>query len=191
MEKPRLYLDNEGRLNDRYAFISYSHKDNDVVYKVLNELSASGINFWYDDGLNVGDFWNERVEEILNNPDCVGAFVFLSENSIISDPVNKEVGIMLGLKESRDFRIAPLVVGDFATADDLIYDVCSKSREFSKKTRSKEFYINDIAIDDISCNAEDCVAQIKEVAALMDITEKHSVITNATNIDKLPHVKED
>ena len=77
MSKPKIYLSNEGRLNDKYLFISYSHKESDDVYAVLEQLNKRGVNFWYDDGLDVGDVWNEKVEEIINNPDCVGALVFL------------------------------------------------------------------------------------------------------------------
>ena len=188
MEKQKYYLHNEGRLNDRFVFISYSHKNEEQVYKVLHQLYELGINYWYDDGLKVGDFWNEKVEEILRKPDCVGSIVFLSEESVISDPVNREVGIMMELKEERGFVIVPVVIG-YKLVDDLIYEVCRNNREFSKKTRSKDFYINEIAFDDTNCKIEECIPKLVTFAEEIDVKENHSVVVGSTDIDKLPHLK--
>ena len=188
MSKPRIYLCNEGRLNDNYLFISYSHNERDAVYAVLEQFNNIGINFWYDDGLNVGDVWNEKVEEILNNPDCVGALVFLGESSAKSSAVNKEIGMMLELSKTRSFTVAPIVIGA-DNVSDLLYRM-SSDRDFFKRTRAKDFYVNEIADDEISCKIEVCVPEIIRLAEKIDVMEKHSVITNDSNVDKLPHIKE-
>ena len=188
MEKPKYYLHNEGRLNDRFVFISYSHRNEEQVYDILRQLYDLGINYWYDDGLNVGDFWNEKVEEVLRNPDCVGSIVFLSEESVVSDPVNQEVGIMLELKKERGFVIAPVVIG-YDLVDDLIYEMCTKDRAFSKKTRTDKFYINEIALDDTNCRIGESVPRLVTFAEGIDAKETHSVVIGNTDIDKLPHLK--
>ena len=189
MSKPKIYLSNEGRLNDKYLFISYSHKESDDVYAVLEQLNKRGVNFWYDDGLDVGDVWNEKVEEIINNPDCVGALVFLGENSVKSDPVNKEIGMMVELGKQRDFTIAPIVIGA-ETVGDLLFNLSVNDRDFFQKTRDKNFHVNDIADFETSCKIEVCVPKIEKKARSIDAMETHSVLTNDSNIDKLPHIKE-
>ena len=38
-----------------YVFVSYSHKDKDIVYKDLFKLEEFGVRFWYDDDLPYGE----------------------------------------------------------------------------------------------------------------------------------------
>ena len=189
MDKPKYYLHNEERLNDHFVFISYSHRDADAVYDVLRQLFDLGINYWYDDGLNVGDFWNEKVVEILNKPDCLGAIVFLSENSVNSDPVNQEVEIMLKLKEERGFTIAPIVIG-YKTARDLVNGLAKKSDEFLGKLLGDKFHIRRIVSDDINRTIEECIPHLERLADSIDVREKHTVVVGNTDIDKLPHIKD-
>ena len=189
MNKPKYYLQNEERLNDRYVFISYSHKDADVVYPVLHRLYELGINFWYDDGLNVGDIWNEKVRDIINNTDCMGALVFLSENTVKSQPVNQEVEIMLGLRKQRGFTIAPIIIGH-PTAKHLIFSVSSSDISLFEMINSDEYHIKAIAYDDISCRIEDCTPHIERLANSIDVMEHHTVVVGNTDIDKLPYIKD-
>ena len=65
LTKPKTFLDREIQLQKNYLFVSYSHNDKDVVYKILHGLYDKGVNFWYDVELSVGDFWNEKVKEKL------------------------------------------------------------------------------------------------------------------------------
>ena len=44
--RPKAY---EG--NEAYIFISYSHKDTELAFQVMNSLQAEGYRLWYDDGI--------------------------------------------------------------------------------------------------------------------------------------------
>ena len=79
-----------------YAFISYSHKDKDIVYDDLWALHEKGFSFWYDDRITAGNVWNETVDKVVNSPFCKLAIFFVSENSvIILQPTNNSLIIIV------------------------------------------------------------------------------------------------
>lgn len=132
---PKTYLDRSNEERPFY-FISYSNKDKESVYPLLNELYKDNVNYWYDIELDPGDFWDERVSNVIHSKHCVGAIVFLSLNSLVSDAVRKEAEIMLSIKEkNRKFRIMPVILG------------FNNPRELIAKTMniSSKFYDNDDA----------------------------------------------
>lgn len=77
-----------------YAFISYSHKDKNIVYKDLWELHDKGFAFWYDDGIAAGNLWNEAVEDVIDSPLCKVVIFFFSENTVISPAIHKEMELV-------------------------------------------------------------------------------------------------
>ena len=54
-----------------YLFISYSHKNINLLTPIVNELIKRGYRLWYDDGIHLGDEWPETVAEFLKNAYCV------------------------------------------------------------------------------------------------------------------------
>lgn len=113
MSAPGTYLDRgDSRLNSSYHFVSYSHKDKNEVFDILNAIYTNGVNYWYDTELQPGDPWNQRVEKIMASKHCTGAFVFLSGNALMSQAVNKEFDRLLSLhEENEDFRIITIILG--------------------------------------------------------------------------------
>ncbi len=65
-----------------FIFISYSHKDRDTVLPILKPLYESGWKIWYDEGLTIGDRYDETLEEHVRN--CSAFLLFVSENSVNS-----------------------------------------------------------------------------------------------------------
>ena len=47
--KPEIY---EG--NEKYIFISYAHRDSDVVLNIAKAITEAGYRIWYDDGIAAG-----------------------------------------------------------------------------------------------------------------------------------------
>lgn len=120
---PHTYLDRENRSNQNYYFVSYSHRDRSKVFGALTRWYSQGVNYWYDKELDPGDVWNERVERILRNENCRGALVFLSENSLISKAVRREIDIMLERREKEEgFKLIPIIIG----ADNIV-NLCDKA----------------------------------------------------------------
>ena len=65
-----------------FVFISYSHRDRDRVLPVLKTLYESGWRIWYDEGLTIGDHYDETLEAHVR--DCSAFLLFVSENSLRS-----------------------------------------------------------------------------------------------------------
>ena len=40
--------------DDPYIFISYSHRDTELVWPILLQMQRDGYRFWYDDGIEAG-----------------------------------------------------------------------------------------------------------------------------------------
>lgn len=129
VDAPKTYYDNESRRNSNFFFISYSHKDQTDVFSMLYKLYDSSVNYWYDVNLDPGDIWNSRVEKIMLNEHCHGAIVFLSENSLVSNAVQKEIKAMQEIAKTRPFRIIPVIIG-FDSAKKLILEVAGKDDDF-------------------------------------------------------------
>lgn len=65
-----------------YIFISYSHKDRDAILPIIKALYESGWKVWYDEGLTIGDRYDETLEEHVKN--CSVFLLFVTERSINS-----------------------------------------------------------------------------------------------------------
>ena len=65
-----------------YIFISYSHRDRDTVLPIIKELYESGWKIWYDEGLTIGDRYDETLETRVRK--CTAFLLFVSKNSMNS-----------------------------------------------------------------------------------------------------------
>ena len=117
--KPLSYVDKKNKISPKYCFISYSHKDLDSVYGILNELFSNGVNYWYDKELKPSDVWDEKVREHIENPNCVGTIFFISESSLDSEAVSKEIEIVKNIKESNEKHFVMLILIGFNKIKDI------------------------------------------------------------------------
>jgi hypothetical protein len=52
----------------QYVFISYSHRDSDIMQVVRDRLRAAGFNVWTDENLQPGTpSWTRAIESALRN----------------------------------------------------------------------------------------------------------------------------
>lgn len=92
MNNPKSVLDK--RTNPRtqnFIFISYSHKDSEMVYNDLNKLYDRQLNYWYDKELSGGDKWDEKVKDIILSDACKGAILYISKPYLISEACESEI----------------------------------------------------------------------------------------------------
>lgn len=62
-------------------FISYSHKDKNVVREIVDNLKYIGFNMWIDENeMDIGDNIIERVNDGIN--ECDLSIIFLSKNTL-------------------------------------------------------------------------------------------------------------
>ena len=84
MTKPIPYTGEES-----YIFISYSHRNTEAVWEILNSLQREGFRFWYDDGIEPGVSWDDYIAEHIN--DCGYMVAFISREYSESDNCNQEL----------------------------------------------------------------------------------------------------
>ncbi|MBQ1841219.1 MAG: leucine-rich repeat protein [Atopobiaceae bacterium] len=65
-----------------FIFISYSHRDRDRVLDIIKGLYEAGWKVWYDEGLTIGDRYDETLESHVEN--CSAFLLFVTENSLQS-----------------------------------------------------------------------------------------------------------
>ena len=110
-----------------FIFISYSHKDRDTVLPILKTLYESGWKIWYDEGLTIGDRYDETLEAHIRN--CSAFLLFVSENSVNSYycleneiPLANQYGkpiIRCDLDDEPDFEIREGTVAAAVTPENI------------------------------------------------------------------------
>ena len=88
--------------NEPYVFVSYSHKDSELVRPIIQGLQDRGFRVWYDEGIEVGFEWTESIAKHLNRSSCVLAFV--SRNFDASHNCRREINF--AIKKRKD----PMVI---------------------------------------------------------------------------------
>lgn len=75
--------------DEPYCFISYSHRNTDQVYGVLNELAARNFRLWYDDSMEIGDDFRNELHDRISR--CEAFVLFVSEESMGSKYCGMEI----------------------------------------------------------------------------------------------------
>lgn len=65
-----------------YIFVSYAHKDSEVVMRTVSLLQQSGFRVWYDEGIDPGSEWPTTIAKYLER--CSYLIGFISANSLAS-----------------------------------------------------------------------------------------------------------
>lgn len=51
------------RGGEPFVFVSYAHADAELAYPLISGLQERGLRVWFDDGLDVGDIWEEVLAD--------------------------------------------------------------------------------------------------------------------------------
>jgi len=71
------------------VFISYAHADSDIVYPIIKELHMRNVHIWYDEGIDVGTEWPQKIaDKILG---CSKFILFISQAASNSNHVRQEI----------------------------------------------------------------------------------------------------
>ena len=81
-----------------YVFVSYSHKDSEKVFAILQRLQSEGLRIWYDKGIEWGSEWPDYIAEHIHNCRCF--MTFHSINSKNSRNCKQE--IYFAVKHEKD-----------------------------------------------------------------------------------------
>ncbi len=75
--------------DEPYIFVSYSHRNSQIVYRAIEQLCAAYFRVWYDEGIEPGRIWKSVLQKRVRDSRCVLAF--LSHDSVASDHVIGEL----------------------------------------------------------------------------------------------------
>lgn len=119
-----------------YIFISYAHKDSELVFREIKKFRDKGYPIWYDQGLTAGKEWDEEIEEALLKSSLL--VVFITKTSMSRSNVVDE--IKLALEERID--IVPIYLEETALAKGLKLRLSQKHAIF-KHTSHEEDYLEE------------------------------------------------
>ena len=100
---PKVY-----RGTDPYVFVSYSHKDKERVFEIINDLMLCACNLWCDTGIHSGEDWSGEIAERLFGAECV--LFMVTANSIESEYVKDE----LNFAKAKQKKIYPVYLENVA-----------------------------------------------------------------------------
>lgn len=81
-----------------YAFVSYSHKDSDMILPIIEGLQTKGFRVWFDQGIEAGTEWPQYIAEHLNGSECV--LICVSKNAEESINCRNEINLSCSLNKN-------------------------------------------------------------------------------------------
>ena len=82
-----------------YVFVSYSHRDSEKVYQIIERMCAEGYNVWYDSGIDPGTEWDENIASHVKG--CAYFIAFVSKGYIGSNNCKDELNYARDLDKER------------------------------------------------------------------------------------------
>lgn len=107
-----------------YIFASYGHNDKDRVYPILKELFEAGYNIWYDEGITIGEHYDEEIIRSIRN--SVAVIYFVSEWSV-ARPYITETELPVARENTRR-AILPLCLEDAVDEPEKITAILPRER---------------------------------------------------------------
>lgn len=74
-----------------HIFISYSHKDNNYVRALREQLQARHMPVWINQRIRVGDAWAQAIVKAIRDSHAVIVIVIVSPESVQSTWVQREI----------------------------------------------------------------------------------------------------
>lgn len=95
-------------VNDKpYIFASYGHDDKEVVFPLLKRLYESGYNVWYDEGITIGERYDEVIESHIRQS---AVFLLLTSSLSVSRPYVTDIEIPIAYENKENAPIIPLFI---------------------------------------------------------------------------------
>ena len=88
----RIKLPFESNDEKPYIFASYGHDDKEKVFPLLRKLYESGYNVWYDEGITIGEKYDEVIESHIRQS---AAFLLFASSLSLSRPYVLDVELKI------------------------------------------------------------------------------------------------
>lgn len=90
--------------SEPYIFVSYCHKDKDLLSPMMEQMVLDSYRMWYDDGNHAGDDWLDNIENHLEA--CQAVVAFISDSSSLSHNCKSEITYALACKK----KVIPVLI---------------------------------------------------------------------------------
>lgn len=118
-----------------YIFISYAHKDSDVVMPIIEALIENDYRVWYDAGIQAGSEWPEYIASHLKGCSCVLSFI--SENYVHSHNCRRELNFAQDLQK----ELLNIYIEDVELSDGMKMQLGLNQALFKKKFKTEKNFL--------------------------------------------------
>ena len=118
-----------------YAFVSYAHKNADVVTCIMRKLYAAGLRMWYDDGIEGVSVWDDRIAKAVLAADYF--IVMMSKEYLASDNCKDE----LSYARDKGKTILVIYLDDSRLSEGLEMRLNRRQALFLKEYRNTDDFI--------------------------------------------------
>ena len=162
---------------EKFIFISYAHKDSEIVLPVIDKLISDGYRVWYDDGISPGTEWPEVIASHLN--DCEICIAFLSNSYVDSFNCKREIDFAIRKRKQllsvflEETNLPLGVEMQISTTQSVEYYKVSKELFFEKLYASD--FIKNSGCKDSNTDKE--VSKVEVETKKQDLPETKDLIT--------------
>lgn len=125
-----------------YLFVSYSHKDKDRVFPILEQMKQAGFRLWYDQGIESTSEWDVVVADHLHNASAV--LFCLSKNFADSTNCKDE---LIFAKNKIENRIALFLESSLELAVNIELALVRQQQLFLENYRDTSDLVNELKKD--------------------------------------------
>lgn len=138
-----------GNTTRDYVFLSYSHANKDAVSAIIQWFKENRYNVVFDSEIIAGEMWDKAVRGYIGDAKCKGVLVIMSEASLNSFPVLKE----MDYAELFHKRSAAILL------DDCSVDKLSKARIEAEDNMVKKEILKYFPDEKMHINAKEIVGK--------------------------------
>ncbi|MBE6615191.1 MAG: toll/interleukin-1 receptor domain-containing protein [Ruminococcaceae bacterium] len=124
--------------NEPYIFVSYAHKDIDIVVPIIRVLQEHGFRVWYDAGIEAGTEWAVYISTHLKASACM--ICFMTPNAAESLNCRNEITLAL----NKNIQTLCVYLEDFELPDGLDLQLVNFHALYQYRHRNQESFIREL-----------------------------------------------
>lgn len=119
---------------DSYIFVSYAHKNADLVLPIIDSLYEAGYRIWFDEGIEADAEWPAYIEDHLSRSSALLAFV--TSDFVDSSNCRKEITYAL----NKDIPLIYVMLEDTPLSNGLDLQLADQQCINTSKMSTERFY---------------------------------------------------
>lgn len=145
-----------------FVFISYAHKDTNLVLPIIEAFRKRDIRLWYDSGIEAGTEWPDYIAKKLDASQCV--LVFVSENAQSSPNCRRE--LTYAINSRKDILIAYL--DECALSPGMQLQLSTLHAIYRTRHADRDSFVNSLCQSKILTPCMDQQGDLGDVAVMLE-----------------------